>query len=307
MVWFEKRRERPSQEAASNYYSGSQAEPPPYQQAADAAGNSFRFSPAANASYDSHTMALRFQRQFPPETHPRFLSAADRERCLSQGLPAARLVYPPRYSQSTRGAEAMWDYGHQPNENVVFLTPTTAQFRYAMDSSVQTDLPLPCTLDHSPFAVDRFVVTVIGKAPATVVAVGLASKPYPPFRLPGWNLESVGYHSDDGHKYHNDPMGGRTYGPTFGRSGDAIEVEYTTASGQVVYSLNGRSLGPAFFNVRGPLYPTIGADGPCQLQVQYLPSQPTDPGPKAGAPAYQFSDRPPSPQASEPPPPYSAL
>ncbi|KAJ1972046.1 hypothetical protein H4R35_004893 [Dimargaris xerosporica] len=307
MVSFSKQREGPSQGAASNYYGESHEEPPPYQQAAGASGSSFRFSPAANASYDSHKMALRFQHRFPPESQPRFSSTADRERCLNQGLPAARLVYPPRYSQSTRGAEAMWDHGHQPNENVVFLTPTTVHFRYAMDSSIQTDLPLPCTLDHSPFAVDRFVVTVISKAPDTVVAVGLASKPYPPFRLPGWNPESVGYHSDDGHKFYNDPMGGRPYGPTFGRSGDAIEVEYTTASGQVVYSVNGRSLGPAFFNVRGPLYPTIGADGPCQLQVQYLPSQLAEAGSNADVPPYQFSNHPPSPQESEPPPPYSAL
>ncbi|RKP40475.1 concanavalin A-like lectin/glucanase domain-containing protein [Dimargaris cristalligena] len=181
---------------------------------------------------------------------------------------------------------AYYDYGQGP-VNVQFTSPTSFRFLYELDSSIQTDLPLPSSvLDQ--FEIDAYEVTVVRKAPQTVIAVGLASRPYPPFRLPGWNAESVGYHSDDGRKYYNDPEGGRDYGPSFGQ-GDVVAIQYCRSPGQVLFFCNQRPLGIAFSNVRGPLFPTVGADGPCELSVRFFPSQSPPHGPGA-TPAYQRTD-----------------
>lgn len=40
------------------------------------------------------------------------------------------------------------------------------------------------------------------------IALGTACKPYPPWRLPGWNRLSAGLHLDDGHTFYADPDGG---------------------------------------------------------------------------------------------------
>lgn len=40
----------------------------------------------------------------------------------------------------------------------------------------------------------------------TKIAIGLTTKPYPTFRLPGCNSHSVGYHSDEGRKLHNEGL-----------------------------------------------------------------------------------------------------
>ena len=54
----------------------------------------------------------------------------------------------------------------------------------------------------------------------TTIAIGISTKPYPYFRLPGWNQNSVGYHSNDGRKFWNDEFGGRDYGLGWGKKGD---------------------------------------------------------------------------------------
>ncbi|CAG8676489.1 6945_t:CDS:2, partial [Paraglomus brasilianum] len=100
------------------------------------------------------------------------------------------------------------------------------------------------------------------------IAIGLATKPYPSFRLPGWNLYSVGYHSDDGRKF-NDAYGGREYGPEWGKVGDTVGCGYYPATGYVFFTKNGRNLGTAFTGIRHLWYPTIGADGPCKLEVNF--------------------------------------
>ncbi|KAJ7925845.1 endosome protein [Mycena leptocephala] len=77
----------------------------------------------------------------------------------------------------------------------------------------------------------------------TNVAVGLATKPYPAFRLPGLNRYSVAYHSN-GDKSHNYPFTASQFGPLLKRLEDAF-------------------VGLSRWN----LFPTIGADGPCSVHV----------------------------------------
>jgi len=103
---------------------------------------------------------------------------------------------------------------------------------------------------------------------STTIAIGLCTKPYPSFRLPGWNLHSVGYHSDDGHKF-NDAYGGREYGPSWGVVGDTIGCGYSADTGFVFFTKNGEFLGNAFTGIRHVWFPSIGADGKCEVDVNF--------------------------------------
>jgi hypothetical protein len=103
----------------------------------------------------------------------------------------------------------------------------------------------------------------------TTVAIGITTKPYPYFRLPGWNKNSVGYHSDDGRKFWNDEFGGRDYGPEWGELGDVIGCGYKPKTGEVFFTKNGKFLGMAFAGLRHIWYPTIGADGDVKMKINF--------------------------------------
>ncbi|CAG8464401.1 8756_t:CDS:2 [Paraglomus occultum] len=120
-----------------------------------------------------------------------------------------------------------------------------------------------------------FEVTVLSnpKPKDTTIAIGLATKPYPPFRLPGWNLYSVGYHSDDGRKF-NDAYGGRDYGPEWGKVGDTVGCGYYPNTGFVFFTKNGENIGYAFTGMRYLWYPTVGAHGPCKVKINFGDDEP---------------------------------
>lgn len=102
--------------------------------------------------------------------------------------------------------------------------------------------------------------------PTTNVAVGLATKPYPTFRLPGWNKYSVAYHSN-GDKSYNYPFTASPLGPPL-REGDVLGVGYKPRTGTVFFTRNGRKTEEAFTGLgKWNLFPTIGADGPCSVHV----------------------------------------
>lgn len=131
----------------------------------------------------------------------------------------------------------------------------------ASSSCVQSNLPLPKLNEVYYWEVKMFDLP-----DTTTVAVGLATKPYPPFRLPGHNRYSVAYHSN-GDKSHNYPFTSAPFGPLL-REGDVLGVGYRPRTGTVFYTRNGRKTEDAFIGLsRWNLFPTIGADGPCSVHV----------------------------------------
>lgn len=121
----------------------------------------------------------------------------------------------------------------------------------------------------------------------TTVSVGVATKPYPSWRLPGrigrvlgkqeestkvdkyskgWNRYSIGYFSNDGNKYFSSPFNGKPYGHTF-KHGDVVGVGYRHRTGTIFFTKNGRRLEDAYTGLRWNLFPTVGANGPCQVHV----------------------------------------
>jgi len=131
----------------------------------------------------------------------------------------------------------------------------------ASASSVQSNLPLPKLNEVYYWEVKMFDLPE-----TTIVAVGLATKPYPPFRLPGQNPFSVGYYST-GDKCYNYPFNASQFGPAL-KEGDVLGVGYRPRTGTVFFTRNGRKMEDAFIGLnRYNLFPTIGADGPCSVHV----------------------------------------
>ncbi|CEG72040.1 hypothetical protein RMATCC62417_07666 [Rhizopus microsporus] len=114
-----------------------------------------------------------------------------------------------------------------------------------------------------------FEITVEDVSKNAVVAIGLTTRPYPIFRMPGWNKFSVGYHSDDGHKFCDDATGGQAFGPSWGR-GDTVGCGYCPESGHVYFTKNGQMIDTAFWNLtRHYYFPSVGIDGPGVVQVNF--------------------------------------
>lgn len=131
----------------------------------------------------------------------------------------------------------------------------------ASSSCVQSNLPLPKLNEVYYWEVKMFDLPE-----TTTVAVGLATKPYPPFRLPGHNRFSVAYHSN-GDKSHNYPFTSTPFSHPL-KEGDVLGVGYRPRTGTVFYTRNGRKTEDAFVGLsRWNLFPTIGADGPCSVHV----------------------------------------
>src|SRR5258706_1118594 len=103
-------------------------------------------------------------------------------------------------------------------------------------------------------------------SPFPCVKVGFTTKPYPSFRMPGWNRYSIAYHSN-GDKSYNYPFTATPFGPVL-REGDVLGIGYRPRTGTVFFTRNGRKTEEAFSGLsKWNLFPTVGADGPCSVHV----------------------------------------
>ncbi|KAG0175102.1 Rsp5p-dependent ubiquitination, sorting of cargo proteins at the multivesicular body [Apophysomyces sp. BC1034] len=114
-----------------------------------------------------------------------------------------------------------------------------------------------------------FEITVESMASDVLLAIGLATQPYPLFRVVGWNRFSVGYHSDDGRKFCDDATGGQDYGPSW-TVGDTVGCGYQPEAGNIFFTLNGRIIDYAFVGLEKHNYfASISADGPARVRVNF--------------------------------------
>lgn len=146
---------------------------------------------------------------------------------------------------------------------------------------VQSNLPLPRLNE-----VYYWECKMYEKPVGTQVAIGLTTKPFPSFRLPGmspltcfqwsqanpqtisgWNKYSVGYFSSDGFKSHSYPFTASSYGPPL-TEGDVLGVGYRPRTGTVFFTRNGKKLEDAYVGLnKHNLFPTVGANGACTVHV----------------------------------------
>ena len=119
------------------------------------------------------------------------------------------------------------------------------------------------------------------------IPIGTACKPYPSWRLPGWNRLSAALHLDDLRKFFEDPHGGREYvddarGRGLGSAGlfqispgnDVVGCGYEFGTGALFFTHNGIRLPNAFVGIYMPrvdhdVYATIGFEGANEVEVNF--------------------------------------
>jgi hypothetical protein len=171
------------------------------------------YSPANNASEEDADRALEWCRMnpvFPPTAPPPAIYS-------SVSVGSVQLERPSTLAKASELREK-----HQG-------TWTVKTKKGHRDSILLTDLPLYFAAVDNPLQTGRaksiyFEVRVKNIVDAqSIVAIGYAAKPYPPWRLPGWERASIGVHSDDGRRYVNDSWGGRDFVNVFA-PGDTVGI-----------------------------------------------------------------------------------
>ncbi|GBC46580.2 concanavalin A-like lectin/glucanase domain-containing protein [Rhizophagus irregularis DAOM 181602=DAOM 197198] len=115
-----------------------------------------------------------------------------------------------------------------------------------------------------------FEITILEKEdPNTNIVIGVATKPFPCYRLPGHTEYSIGYHSNNGQVYQNSMYNGWEYGPSWNNIHTTIGCGYKPLSGEIYFTFNGFILGTLFTTEveydalnekRYYLFPSIGAN-----------------------------------------------
>ncbi|KAJ3321881.1 Rsp5p-dependent ubiquitination, sorting of cargo proteins at the multivesicular body [Boothiomyces sp. JEL0866] len=127
-----------------------------------------------------------------------------------------------------------------------------------------------------------YEVKVLSLVENSKIGIGFASCPYPPFRLPGYDSNSIGYHSHNGSVYLNNRGDGRSCGPAIS-IGDTLGIGYRLIElpkignhilHQTVFYFthNGIRIGDehvadGFFPDK--IYPTIGATGYAKVEMKF--------------------------------------
>ncbi|KAL4956775.1 concanavalin A-like lectin/glucanase domain-containing protein [Aspergillus filifer] len=182
-------------------------------------------------------------------------------------------AYPPESSQTDislsqflaiqeKGVSA-WEF--QPELEIAncFVEGRTEIEFYDSICSVQTNLPVPKQND-----VYYWEAKIYDKPENTVISIGMSTKPYPLFRLPGYHKASVAYDST-GHRRYNQPFTSLPYGPPL-TQGDVVGVGYRPRSGTIFFTRNGKKLEDVVHGQKSQnFFPTVGANGPCTVHVNF--------------------------------------
>ncbi|KAJ5833985.1 SPla/RYanodine receptor SPRY [Penicillium robsamsonii] len=156
-----------------------------------------------------------------------------------------------------------WEF--QPELEIAncFVEGRTEIEFFDSECSVQTNLPIPKQND-----VYYWEAKIYDKPDSTMIGIGVTTKPYPLFRMPGFHKSSVAYQST-GHRRLNQPFNPTPYGPPL-LQGDVVGVGYRPRSGTIFFTRNGKKLEDVAHNYRSQnLFPTIGANGPCTIHVNF--------------------------------------
>ncbi|KAL2845720.1 concanavalin A-like lectin/glucanase domain-containing protein [Aspergillus pseudoustus] len=182
-------------------------------------------------------------------------------------------AYPPESMQTDislsqflaiqeKGVSA-WEF--QPELEIAncFVEGRTEIEFYDSICSVQTNLPVPKQND-----VYYWEAKIYDKPESTLIGIGMSTKPYPLFRLPGYHKASVAYEST-GYRRYNQPFVSFPYGPPL-TQGDVVGVGYRPRSGTIFFTRNGKKLEDVLHGQKSQnFFPTIGANGPCTVHVNF--------------------------------------
>lgn len=156
-----------------------------------------------------------------------------------------------------------WEFEPELEIANCFVEGRTEIEFFDSECSTLTNLPIPKQNE-----VYYWESKIYDKPESTLISIGVCTKPYPLFRLPGWHKYSVAYTST-GHRRYNQPFSGPTYGPQFVQ-GDVIGVGYRPRTGTIFFTRNGKKLEDVAHGLKSQnLFPAVGANGPCTVHVNF--------------------------------------
>ncbi|KAF2083941.1 SPRY-domain-containing protein, partial [Saccharata proteae CBS 121410] len=156
-----------------------------------------------------------------------------------------------------------WEFEPELEIANCFVEGRTEIEFFDSECSVQSNLPIPKQNE-----VYYWEAKIYDKPESTNVSIGLTTKPYPLFRVPGYHKHSIAYTSP-GARRHNQPFTPTPYGPTYVQ-GDVIGVGYRPRTGTVFFTRNGKKLEDVAHGLKTQnFFPTVGANGPCQVHVNF--------------------------------------
>ncbi|RKP27790.1 concanavalin A-like lectin/glucanase domain-containing protein, partial [Syncephalis pseudoplumigaleata] len=190
-----------------------------------------KWSAAEHAAY---TAARTFLKENPPRCSTTPLTQEERELIEEQGV-------------------AAWKFEDMQEAAARTTTPLL----------LQTNMPIP----HDRH-ICYFEVKLAEKPATTEVGIGIATRPYPDWRMPGFHKVSAGYLANEGLLHVNNPFEGRQYGGAF-FEGDVVGICINTRVGGVLFTRNGVQQEAASTGMAFDLYPVVAANGPCTLEVNF--------------------------------------
>ncbi|KAI9500735.1 hypothetical protein BX070DRAFT_229767 [Coemansia spiralis] len=194
-------------------------------------------------SRQSYELALAFERQYP------------------YGSINTQLTPEQQSLIRERGVDA-WEFVVNLEVNALLQSKTDVLFMGG-ENCVQTNLPLP-----KANSVYYFEVKIVEKPADVNMWIGMATKPYPAWRMAGWNKYSAGYCVNNGIVHQNSPFKGTRIGEQL-FVGDILGIGYQPRSGVVWFTRNGRRFKAIVSGMLYDLFPTISADGPCSFSANF--------------------------------------
>ncbi|UPX16429.1 Protein ssh4, variant 2 [Ascochyta rabiei] len=156
-----------------------------------------------------------------------------------------------------------WEFEPELEIANCFVEGRTEIEFFDSECSVQSNLPIPKQNE-----VYYWEAKIYEKPENTSIAIGVTTKPYPLFRLPGYHKSSISYGSNGNRRY-NQPFTPSAYGPAYVQ-GDVIGVGYRPRTGTVFFTRNGKKLDDVAHGLKTQnFFPTVGAQGPCQVHVNF--------------------------------------
>ncbi|OAA66160.1 endosomal SPRY domain protein [Cordyceps fumosorosea ARSEF 2679] len=154
-----------------------------------------------------------------------------------------------------------WEFEPELEIANCFVEARTEIEFYDSECTVMCNLPVPKQND-----VYYWEAKIYEKPESTLLGIGMATKPYPLFRLPGYHKYSVAYHSN-GSRHYNQPFSQIPYGPRLVQ-GDVVGVGYRPRTGAIFFTRNGKKLEEVVHGLKSQnFFPAVGANGPAMVHV----------------------------------------
>lgn len=156
-----------------------------------------------------------------------------------------------------------WEFEPELEIANCFVEARTEIEFFDSECSVQSNLPIPKQNE-----VYYWEAKIYDKPENSLISIGLTTKPYPLFRLPGYHRCSLAYTSS-GYRRYNQPFTPVAYGPAYVQ-GDIVGVGYRPRTGTVFFTRNGKKLDDVAHGLKAQnFFPTVGATGPCNIHVNF--------------------------------------